>query len=93
VIPDPHETNPPLPETAVAALYKGNKIEAIRIVRQARGIGLKEAKEAVEDYILTQPVLQRRMAEIDAGRRKGCLPWIFIAAAIGAAVYYFLGKG
>jgi hypothetical protein len=84
-----HDSKPGLPETAVAALYKGSKIEAIKIVRQARGIGLKGAKEAVEAYIQSQPMLQRRMAEIDSARRRGCLPWIFLAAAVAAAGYYF----
>jgi ribosomal protein L7/L12 len=31
-----------------AQLRKGNKIEAIKIYREATGLGLKEAKEAVE---------------------------------------------
>lgn len=33
-----------LPLAAIAALQQGNKIEAIKIIRQERGIGLKEAK-------------------------------------------------
>ncbi len=36
-------------QTQVAeALWQGRKIEAIKIYRQATGVGLKEAKEAVE---------------------------------------------
>ena len=38
------------------ALRRGRKIEAIKIYREARGVGLKDAKEAVE-----------RMAAEDAG--------------------------
>lgn len=37
-----------LPPAAVAALIKGQKIEAIKILREERRIGLKEAKESVE---------------------------------------------
>jgi len=37
-----------LPPEAMSALAAGNTIEAIRLVRQARGIGLKEAKDAVD---------------------------------------------
>ena len=43
----------PLSETAMnsltAALLQGRKIEAIKIYRQATGLGLKEAKEAIEE--------------------------------------------
>jgi ribosomal protein L7/L12 len=49
---DRMEPTPPsdlkLPETAIAALHLGNKIEAIRIVRESSGIGLKEAKDLVD---------------------------------------------
>jgi ribosomal protein L7/L12 len=31
-----------------AALASGNKIEAIKLLREASGLGLKEAKDAVE---------------------------------------------
>lgn len=40
----------PLASEVQAALLKGNKIEAIKIYREAAGCGLKEAKEAVERY-------------------------------------------
>lgn len=45
-----------LPEDVVAALVQGNKIEAIKRLRTARGMGLKEAKEAVEAYAPTDPL-------------------------------------
>ncbi|MDH6594810.1 ribosomal protein L7/L12 [Variovorax sp. TBS-050B] len=41
---------PRLPAEAVAALAEGRKIEAIRIAREATGLGLKEAKELVERH-------------------------------------------
>ncbi len=39
------------PQTEAAindAMARGNKIEAIKIVREATGLGLKESKEAVD---------------------------------------------
>lgn len=84
------ETHPTLPETAVAALYKGMKIEAIKIVRMTRGIGLKEAKDQVEEFIRSQPMIERRMGEIDAEARRAFLPWVIFAAAAAAGLYYFL---
>jgi hypothetical protein len=38
---------PTLPPAAIAALNAGNKIEAIKIVRQEQRHGLKEAKDLV----------------------------------------------
>jgi ribosomal protein L7/L12 len=40
-----------LPPQVVAALERGQKIEAIKLLRELKGIGLKEAKEAVDDYM------------------------------------------
>jgi len=39
-----------LPPDVVDALQKGQKIEAIRIMREQTGLGLKEAKDSVEGY-------------------------------------------
>lgn len=39
-----------LPAEALAALSRGQSIEAIKIVRAATGLGLKEAKDLVERY-------------------------------------------
>ena len=53
-----------LPPEASAALSNGNKIEAIKIVRETWDISLKEAKEAVERgglYGVQPPKLNRRV--------------------------------
>jgi hypothetical protein len=39
-----------LPDKVVNALLSGKKIEAIKLLRAAQGLGLKEAKERVEAY-------------------------------------------
>jgi ribosomal protein L7/L12 len=48
--PEGHSAmNPqPLPPDAAAALARGHKIEAIKLLREATGLGLAEAKHAVE---------------------------------------------
>lgn len=43
-----------LPPDAVAALARGRMIEAVKIVRAATGLGLKEAKDAVDAYAAAQ---------------------------------------
>ena len=40
----------PLPPAAEDALARGRVIEAIKIVREARGLGLKEAKDVVDAH-------------------------------------------
>ncbi len=39
-----------MPSTALAALVQGNKIEAIRLTREATGLGLAAAKRLVENH-------------------------------------------
>jgi hypothetical protein len=75
---------PPLPPPAIAALHKGNKIEGIKIVRQELDIGLKEAKDAVERYLASQPTLQSAFAAQQSEVKRRVLIWL--AAIIGLAI-------
>ena len=59
------------PTDAIQALRRGNKIEAIKLVRLARNIGLKEAKDAVEDYLRAQPALLQQLNASQAQGREG----------------------
>ena len=43
-----------LPPEVVAAIESGRTIEAIKLLRQSTGIGLVEAKEAVDQYVRSQ---------------------------------------
>jgi ribosomal protein L7/L12 len=78
-----------LPETAVAALMQGKKIEAIKIVREARQADLKEAKDAVEEYIRSHPMLQQKF-KAAAAESKRLLRWMTVAMALAAAGLYYL---
>lgn len=46
----------PLPTDVLAALQDGNTIEAIKRLRQATGLGLKEAKDAIDAHLAGLPV-------------------------------------
>jgi len=46
---------PDLPDTVVSAIRANRKIEAIKILRDERGLGLKEAKHEVEAYMRANP--------------------------------------
>ena len=80
----------PFPAAAEAALLKGNKIEAIKIVRKDRGVDLKDAKGIVEQHVATHPGLQIQIESIQAENRQGLLPWLVALIVIGALVYFFL---
>ncbi len=82
--------NTPFPAAADAALLKGNKIEAIKIVRKERGIDLKAAKDLVELHVATHPGLQMHIESAQAASRQGILPWLMAVVVIGVLVYYFL---
>ena len=86
---DPRQTAP-FPATAEAALLKGNKIEAIKIVRRERGVDLKEAKDIVEQHVAAHPGLQIQFESAQAAASQGFLPWLMAMIVIGALVYYFL---
>jgi hypothetical protein len=79
-----------LPQAAIAALRKGKTIEAIKIVRQERGLGLKEAKDAVDDYLRHDPILQRSLRQAQEEARRGCVPWVLALIALAALVYYLV---
>jgi hypothetical protein len=80
----------PFPAGAEAALRKGNKIEAIKIVRKDRGVDLKDAKDIVEEHVATHPGLRMQMDSIQAENRQGILPWLVAVILILALVYFFL---
>lgn len=47
-----------LPGDVIEAIKAGQKIQAIKRLRDAEGLGLKEAKHAVDAYIRAHPTLQ-----------------------------------
>ena len=80
--------NQDLPSEAIAALERGSKIDAIKCVRVARGVGLKEAKEIVEQFLEGSPSVKSRMFSANADSAKGGLRWLLLFAAIAVAAYF-----
>lgn len=54
-LPPPVPPSDSLPDDVLDALRRGRKIEAIKLLREGRGIGLKEAKETIDAYADTRP--------------------------------------
>lgn len=86
--------SPELPKAAVDALWQGNVIEAIKVVRQERNIGLKESRNVVDAYIASQPALKKKMDKVLATAQQRFIRWLigFLILATGIAylVWYVL---
>lgn len=67
--PAPPTLGNQVPAQAVASIMRGNLIEAIKHTRAATGLGLKEAKDAVEKYIAENPHVKSQATSSNAERR------------------------
>jgi hypothetical protein len=77
----------PMPQAAVDALRNGSKIEAIRLVREHTGLGLKQAKDKVEAYARQMPSAGLDgLSPGEVRRSGGALLW---AAALAIVAGYF----
>ena len=77
------------PRTAVDALEKGRKFEAIKLVKAAYGGKSRSAKQAVENFLDRNPRLKNRMDSAKAENALSGVNWLFIIAGICAAIYFF----
>jgi hypothetical protein len=81
----------PLPLEAVTLLQEGRFVEAVKSVRQAEGLGLKEAKDRVDAYVAREPILKAQLEMIQrAARRKFFFWFLLVDAVIVVAVVYWL---
>ena len=57
-----------LPEDVLAAIQENHKIDAIKLLREHRNLGLKEAKEIVDAYAAEHPHLSTgRRLNVESG--------------------------
>jgi len=77
-----------LPAEVAAALERGQKIEAIKLLRELRGIGLKEAKDAVDDY---RPERQLDGVSVVQSGGHDAIFWLFGVLVLGALVAWLFG--
>jgi hypothetical protein len=81
----------PLPLEAVTLLQEGRVVEAIKAVRQAEALGLRDAKQRVDAYIAGEPLLRAQIElQQRATRRKFFFWFLVIDLAIVAAVVYWM---
>lgn len=83
-----NDTDVTLPGGAIAALESGQMIEAIKIVREATGLGLKESKDTVDRYLAAHPELAERTRAAGAGGGRTVLLWLaLLATAVAVAMF------
>lgn len=78
-----------LSNAAVELLWRGDVIGAIKVVRQERNLGLKEAKDLVDAYIRSQPSLRQKLEQAQAEMWQKLKRGLFVALIFAAAVAYF----
>jgi hypothetical protein len=78
------------PADVIAALHRGSKIEAIRLLRAAWNVDLKEAKDHVDRYIAADPLLQRKYRATTVSGARGCLFWFILLVFVGYAAWQLL---
>jgi ribosomal protein L7/L12 len=82
-----------LPKVAVEALWQGNVIAAIKVVRQERNIGLKEAKDVVDVYIASHPALKKKLDDVLATVKQRFIQWLIGFLVIVAGALYLVIYG
>ena len=79
------------PAQAVAALRSGDKIAAIKYYRNANGVGLKEAKDAVEAHLAANPELAQQSQRARAERPGHGVAWI-VLLLVAVVVILFIRR-
>jgi ribosomal protein L7/L12 len=74
----------------MTALWQGHKMEAIKLVRLERNIGLHEAKDVIDTYLQSQSALRNQINETQADAREGLLRWLMFLLIGGAGLAYIL---
>lgn len=77
-----------LSAASLAALGKGNKIEAIKITREEHRLGLKEARDMIERYLNDNPSLK---TTIEPPRSSNNFA-LFLVVLIGAAAIFYVSR-
>ena len=76
-----------LPDKVVEALKRGNKVEAIKLLREQTGVGLKEAKDAVDASGIEGPAKSS-----GEGSARVKIPWMILLVVIALLAYTYLRK-
>jgi hypothetical protein len=89
---EPYGRFKPLPIEAATLLEEGQIIDAVKSLRASNNLGLKEAKDWIDQHIASEPLLRVKLeTRQKAARRK--LFYIFLVFDVFIAaglIYYFV---
>lgn len=83
------KSRPELPGDVLEAVHSNRKIDAIKLLRAHRNLGLKEAKHMIDAYIVEHPQLIRQPTAGE-GTAFGRIFFVGIIVAIVYLVYRLL---
>ncbi len=85
----------PLPLEAVTLLSEGRLVEAIKSVRAAERLGLKEARERVDAHLAQDPILRVQIETRQRATRRKIFFWFLIVDVVITAgvIYWFFYRG
>ena len=81
-----------MPHEALDALRAGQLIDAIKITREKTGLGLKESKNLVEQYLKEHPQEQALIQEQLAQRSRGGIQIFILIFIILVILVWFLTR-
>jgi hypothetical protein len=81
-----HAPNP-LPPDVIAAARNGHKIDAIKLLREHTGMGLREAKEAVDALDVDSSLRHRNSG--DSGPRRA-IKFVVLGIVVMLLLYFFV---
>lgn len=79
--------NHPLSDAVMRAVGNGNKIEAIKLLREQTGLGLKEAKDAI-DTLPYSSISNKGKSPIETPRSGNGLLWLSAFVVMVSIAYY-----
>jgi hypothetical protein len=85
----------PLPLEAVALLGEGNVGEAVRSVREAEGVGRREARRRIDAHLARDPILRVHIETQQRERRRRFFLWFVVIdlAIVAGFVCWFVYRG
>lgn len=88
---EPYGRFKPLPPEAQELLAEGRIIDAVKSVRASHNLGLREAKEWVDAFLASEPLLRAQLeARRKEARRKLFYVFLVFDAVVAAAlIWYF----
>jgi large subunit ribosomal protein L7/L12 len=83
-----------LPASATLAISRGSKIDAIKELRAATGLGLREAKEQVEAYIAARPILKAQFEQQATDAKRRLYRWVAVVdiVILAGILWWIFGR-